>query len=89
MNKISGLDDQCLWLKKMNKISGLDVQFVVRSDASDSGLGVVLLQEKKPTFDDMPCRYASRRLNPRESSPSNAREKLAQTTSVTNLTDPW
>ncbi|GFO03184.1 hypothetical protein PoB_002968900 [Plakobranchus ocellatus] len=39
--------------------------FIVRSDASDFGIGAVLLQDRDGTL--MPCRYASRKLLPRES----------------------
>ncbi|GFO34730.1 reverse transcriptase [Plakobranchus ocellatus] len=45
-------------------IPDINEQFVVRSDASDTGLGAVLLQERNQLL--MPCRYASRRLSPRE-----------------------
>ncbi|GFN80209.1 transposon tf2-6 polyprotein [Plakobranchus ocellatus] len=45
-------------------IPDINEQFVVRSDASDTGLGAVLLQERNQHL--MPCRYASRRLSPRE-----------------------
>ncbi|GFN93920.1 protein saal1-like [Plakobranchus ocellatus] len=38
--------------------------FIVRSDASDFGVGAVLLQDRDGTL--MPCRYASRKLLPRE-----------------------
>ncbi|GFS00790.1 transposon Tf2-12 polyprotein [Elysia marginata] len=43
-------------------IPDVEEQFVVRSDASDTGIGAVLLQERNQYL--MPCRYASRRLGP-------------------------
>ncbi|GFR76053.1 reverse transcriptase [Elysia marginata] len=42
-------------------IPGMREHFIVRSDASDRGIGAVLLQEKGGIL--MPCRYASRKLN--------------------------
>ena len=51
-------------------------EFVVRTDASDYGIGAVLLQERQGVL--MPCRYAGRKLLPRETSYSAIeREALA------------
>ncbi|GFR57724.1 Pol polyprotein [Elysia marginata] len=45
-------------------IPDMHAEFILRTDASDYGLGAVLLQERHGTL--MPCRYASRKLSPRE-----------------------
>ncbi|GFO32686.1 Pol polyprotein [Plakobranchus ocellatus] len=45
-------------------IPDMQETFVVRSDASDFGIGAILLQDRGGTL--MPCRYASRKLLPRE-----------------------
>ena len=47
-------------------IPDINHEFVVRTDASDYGIGAVLLQERQGVL--MPCRYASRKLLPRETS---------------------
>ncbi|GFO06028.1 Xaa-pro dipeptidase [Plakobranchus ocellatus] len=58
--------------------------FVVRSDASDFGIGAVLLQDRDGTL--MPCRYASRKLLPREGRYSAIeREALALVLAVTQF----
>ncbi|GFO48475.1 reverse transcriptase [Plakobranchus ocellatus] len=58
--------------------------FIVRSDASDFGVGVVLLQDRDGTL--MPCRYASRKLLPRECKYSAIeREALALVFAVTQF----
>ena len=41
-------------------------QFFLRTDASNTGIGVVLLQEKDDTGEKFPVSYASRKLLPRE-----------------------
>ena len=46
-------------------IPDLEAQFIVRTDASDYGIGAVLLQQRDGVL--KPCRYASRKLLPRES----------------------
>jgi hypothetical protein len=45
-------------------LPNLNEIFIVRADASDSGIGAMLLQEKDDVL--MPCAYASRRLLDRE-----------------------
>ncbi|GFR70746.1 C-factor, partial [Elysia marginata] len=62
--------------------------FIVRSDASDRGIGAMLLQEKGSIL--MPCRYASRKLNQREArnsdngnSDNNNNNKTATITTTT------
>ncbi|GFN91436.1 reverse transcriptase [Plakobranchus ocellatus] len=58
--------------------------FIVRSDASDFGVGAVLLQDRDGTL--MPCRYASRKLLPRECKYSAIeREALALVFAVTHF----
>ncbi|GFN91149.1 reverse transcriptase [Plakobranchus ocellatus] len=58
--------------------------FIVRSDASDFGVGAVLLQDRDGTL--MPCRYASRKLLPRECKYSAIeREALALVFAVTQF----
>ena len=57
-------------------IPDINHEFVVRTDASDYGIGAVLLQERQGVL--MPCRYASRMLLPSETSYSAIeREALA------------
>ena len=57
-------------------IPNINHEFVVRTDASDYRIGAVLLQERQGVL--MPCRYASRKLLPRETSYSAIeREALA------------
>ncbi|GFN88263.1 reverse transcriptase [Plakobranchus ocellatus] len=57
---------------------------IVRSDASDFGVGAVLLQDRDGTL--MPCRYASRKLLPREYKYSAIeREALALVFAVTQF----
>ena len=46
-------------------LPNMDEQFIVRTDASDYGVGGVLLQHRDGIL--KPCRYASRKLLPRES----------------------
>ncbi|GFO17450.1 hypothetical protein PoB_004395500 [Plakobranchus ocellatus] len=73
-------------VKKKEVRSLLDMQeiFVVRSDASDFGIGVVLLQDRDGTL--MPCRCASRKLLSRESRYSAIeREALALVFAVTQF----
>ncbi|GFO03057.1 reverse transcriptase [Plakobranchus ocellatus] len=63
-----------------------DIQetFIVRSDTSDFGVGAVLLQDRDGTL--MPCRYASRKLLPRECKYSAIeREALALVFAVTQF----
>ncbi|GFR65776.1 reverse transcriptase [Elysia marginata] len=58
--------------------------FIVRSDASDRGIGAVLLQEKGGIL--MPCRYAGRKLNRKEVRYSAVeREALALVFGVTKF----
>nr|GFN95213.1 reverse transcriptase [Plakobranchus ocellatus] len=58
--------------------------FIVRSDASDFGLGAVLLQDREGIL--MPCRYASRKLLSRECRYSAIeREALALVFAVTQF----
>ncbi|GFO32571.1 retrovirus-related pol polyprotein from transposon 17.6 [Plakobranchus ocellatus] len=58
--------------------------FIVRSDASDFAVGAVLLQDRDGTL--MPCRYASRKLLPRECKYSAIeREALALVFAVTQF----
>ncbi|GFR84441.1 retrovirus-related Pol polyprotein from transposon 17.6 [Elysia marginata] len=65
-------------------IPDLHAEFILRTDASDYGLGAVLLQERHGTL--MPCRYASRKLSPREVRYSAIeRECLAIVFAVTNF----
>ncbi|GFO25037.1 retrovirus-related pol polyprotein from transposon 17.6 [Plakobranchus ocellatus] len=53
----------------------MDSPFVVRTDASDYGVGAVLLQPRDVL---MPCRYASKKLSPAEMNDSTIeRECLA------------
>ena len=57
-------------------IPDINHEFVVRTDASGYGIGTVLLQERQWVL--LPCRYASRKLLPRETSCSAIeREALA------------
>ncbi|GFO02294.1 retrovirus-related pol polyprotein from transposon 297 [Plakobranchus ocellatus] len=65
--------------------SGCNMEtFIVRSDASDFGIGAVLLQDRDGTL--MPCRYASRKLLPRECKYSAIeREALALVFAVTQF----
>ena len=57
-------------------IPDINHEFVVRTGASDYGIGAVLLQECQGVL--MPCRYASRKLLPRGTSYSSIeREALA------------
>ncbi|GFS18655.1 retrovirus-related Pol polyprotein from transposon 297 [Elysia marginata] len=57
-------------------ILDINVPFVVRTDASDYGVGAVLLQQRNGVL--MPCRFASRKLLPREQNFSTIeRETLA------------
>ncbi|GFO31438.1 Pol polyprotein [Plakobranchus ocellatus] len=63
-------------------IPDMQETFVVRSDASDFGKGAVLLQDPDGIL--MPCRYASRKLLPREGRYSAIeREALALVFAVT------
>ncbi|GFO17567.1 Pol polyprotein [Plakobranchus ocellatus] len=65
-------------------IRDMQETFVVRSDASDFGIGAVLLQDRDGTL--MPCRYASRKLLPREGRYSAIeREALALVFAVTQF----
>ncbi|GFO34988.1 reverse transcriptase [Plakobranchus ocellatus] len=65
-------------------IPDMQETFIVRSDASDYGIGAVLLQDRDGTL--MPCRYASRKLLPRECRYSAIeREALALVFAVTQF----
>ncbi|GFO40607.1 retrovirus-related pol polyprotein from transposon 17.6 [Plakobranchus ocellatus] len=65
-------------------IPDMQETFIVRSDASDFGVGAVLLQDRGGTL--MPCRYASRKLLPRECKYSAIeREALALVFAVTQF----
>ncbi|GFO14811.1 reverse transcriptase [Plakobranchus ocellatus] len=65
-------------------IPDMQETFIVRSDASDFGVGAVLLQDRNGTL--MPCRYASRKLLPRECKYSAIeREALALVFAVTQF----
>ncbi|GFO13150.1 Pol polyprotein [Plakobranchus ocellatus] len=66
-------------------IPDMQETFIVRSDASDFGVGAVLLQDRDGTL--MPCRYASRKLLPRECKYS-AIEREALGTSIRCHTVP-
>ncbi|GFO45686.1 reverse transcriptase [Plakobranchus ocellatus] len=64
--------------------SDMKKTFVVRSDASDFGIGAVLLQDRDGTL--MTCWYASRKLLPREGRYSAIeREALALVFAVTQF----
>ncbi|GFO03171.1 reverse transcriptase [Plakobranchus ocellatus] len=65
-------------------IPDMQETFIVRSDASDFGIGAVLLEDRDGTL--MPCQYASRKFLSRESRYSAVeREALALVFAVTKF----
>ncbi|GFO42089.1 retrovirus-related pol polyprotein from transposon 17.6 [Plakobranchus ocellatus] len=71
-------------IRKDWRIAQESETFIVRSDASDFGIGAVLLQDRDGTL--MLCRYASRKVLPRECRYSAIeREALALVFAVTQF----
>jgi len=55
---------KCLTSEPILKLPDIQGKFILRTDASERGLGVVLLQEEEGQI--LPVAYASRKLLPRE-----------------------